>query len=141
MTLRFIELSQNDWEPDLSATMSLLPGFSTTFTVDEPTHMTISGHVDYKRRQISALGDNATFAAHIIRCDGADMPGSKTGDNIPNHAKHYCVLPCHGYKLLQPGEHTVELWARSDSSAAPGVNGQCEVKMTYNGMLIRLESA
>ena len=117
---------------DLFESFREIRPFTQTVTVTEPTHLFIAGHVDTRHRGIAGTFSKAIMVAFQIQVNGRWLKGSKTGGNILNRTAHYYIGQIHGYKLLNPGTYKIQLFGRSASTAARGVNGLAEVKGTYN---------
>lgn len=109
-----------------------VPGFTWSFTIDQPGYLIAFGHVDTEHRGIAGTADKAIFAAFQLKLNGRWLPGSKTGENILNRTDHYYAAQIHGFKRLKAGDYTLELHGRSASTAARGVNGLAQVRATYN---------
>jgi len=129
-----------DWSPDLFEAMTRVSSFNWTFTVTEPSVLKARGHIDCAHRGIAGTQDKAIMVAMQFKLNGTWIAGSKTGCNIVGTEQHYAIMPVHVDIDLTPGTYEVSLYARSASTAAPGVNGLAEIKGTYNEVVYEVES-
>lgn len=116
--------------------MRPISGMNATFTVSAPASVHVSGHIDVEHR---GSIDDAVMVAFNLQLNGAWMLGSKTGCNILNETHHYAALPIAGFAEVPAGTHTIQLFGRSGSTAAPNADGLAEVKPGYNLMVVRVE--
>lgn len=126
------------WSPNLSWGMNTINSYTWTFTIDKPSILKISGHIDCHHRGIYNTGDRPVMVAFRILLNGRFLKGSRMGTNIAGEKQHYVIIPVHGFKKLDPGTYTIEIQGRSASSAAPNKNGLAEIKGGYNQVVYEI---
>lgn len=129
-----------DWDPDLFWNMMPVPGFQRSIVVARRSHLFVTGHIDVQHRGVAGTANQSIGAAFEVRVNGNILPGSTTGANMTNSSSDaYYTAYIHGYKVLEPGSYTIDVYGRSYSSVAPGVDGLAEVKGGYNEVLYIVE--
>lgn len=131
------------WDQDLMFSMQPISGMTLSFSVTTNSRIKVSGHLDTKKREIPGtigINDVVMVAAEVL-CDGVRMPGSVTGENILSVLHHYSIMPLCGYVEVGPGDHTVQVRARSASDLATPktADGLAEVKGDYNLVIVEVE--
>lgn len=131
-------------DTDLFCNYNRLFGLTVTFQTTAPVDVTTLGHVNLKHRcfpGVTAVGYAvAIYAKHaptLAGLDAAPRTWLATGSgNIVNCAHHYQDVPLDSYtRLSAPGWYRYEVWAKSYSSDAPGVDGLLEVNNENMGAL------
>lgn len=130
-----------NWSPDLFEKFKPVPELSRTITVEEESHLHITGHIDARHRAIAKTKKKAIVVAFRVKLNGKWLKGSKTGENIVGKQDHYYSAQIHGYALLKKGKHVIEIHGRSASSAARRVNGLAEVKGGFNQVVYTITKA
>jgi len=120
--------------------LSLINKFTWNFTVTESSYIKAIGHVDVKHRAVSGTSEDAVMVALKVKLNGSAILGSTTGCNIVGKVDHYAIIPICAYAEIEAGDHTIEIWMRSASDAADGVNGLAEIKANYNMVLYEVGS-
>lgn len=133
-----------NWDQDLMFLMAPVSGMTVSFSVEAPSRVKVSGHLDTKKREIPGtigINDVVMVAAEVL-CDGVRMPGSVTGENILSVLHHYSIMPLCGYVEVGPGDHVVQVRARSASDLAKPntADGLAEVKGDYNLVIVEVET-
>jgi hypothetical protein len=125
--------------PDLWEDFKEMTVFDWTFTISERSAFEASGHIDVEHRGLYGTSSSAIMVSLQLQMNGGWLTGSKTGANIVGTRDHYQALQLHGYIELGPGNHTVTLWMRSASTAAPGKNGLAQIKPNnYNHVVYKV---
>lgn len=129
----FVKACRPTYDQDLMR--EFRPVLSCAFTVDCPSRVYVSGHVDSHHR---GLVSGAVMVAYKVAVDGSWVPGSTTGGNIINETQHYESHCIHAFAEVAAGNHTVTLYGRSASTLLDR-DGLAEVKGDYTEMLVRVE--
>jgi hypothetical protein len=120
------------WSPDLFENFQTINELGHSFTITEPSSVIVTGHIDCEHRAIAGTSGKAVMVAFNAMLNGIWIPGAKTGMNIYDLTDHYGICPIAFSFDVEPGNHTVTIFGRSASTAAPGVNGLAEIKDGYN---------
>lgn len=139
------KIAPSGWSPDLMEDMAAIPGLSWSFTVAEDSLLEVVGHIDCEHRGIAGTSTKAVmvaFKGRIVSSAGSArwISGSTTGCNIVGEEDHYAIVPIAFSEPVSAGSYTVEIWGRSASTAAPGVNGLAEIKDGYTCITYKLTS-
>jgi len=129
-------------------------GLTVTFQTTGPVDVTTLGHVNLKHRcfpGVTAVGYAvAIYYKYATTPEGLNAAGwtwlATSSGNITSCAHHYADAGLDGYaRLTAPGWYRVEVWGKSHSSDAPGVDGLLEVNNegggTVNQLIVRVEDA
>jgi hypothetical protein len=134
------------------------------FTIAQPMHVFISGHIDVKHRCLDVVPQsypNANYPIGVAirlehtKANGSRewISGSKWGPNIASCAHHYVTIPLDGYICVSTsGRHVIRVFGEAHTTATP-YDGVAELNAPpegdqpggttdpYNQMIVRLSPA